>query len=219
MFATWFLRVGHDRAHLVDSYCGTRLFVISLSSGFEKAVGIELSQSSIASAKRNAQLNSTSSDKTSFLSGGASDTFATVKNFPQNKPSLSSILRAKAAMSYFCSCFWISVVALSCMWAVASIRRFAFGRLYGRRREMGKGGRKLWEVWICLPTPRMSNISLFYGCIRPAGHCGPVHLSYVFLLIFASLPCLTFIFQISMTSNHSFGRMMQRVSTNIAICK
>jgi len=69
--------------HLVDSYCGAGSFVISLSSGIEKVVGIELSQSLISSARRNAQLNSTSSDKISFLSGGASNIFTTVNDFLQ----------------------------------------------------------------------------------------------------------------------------------------
>ena len=148
-----------------------------LLSGLENAVGIEPSQSSIASAKRNAQLNSTSSDKISFLSGGASNIFATVKDFPQNKRSSSPILLAKAVMSRFWSNFWISVVALSCMWAVTPIRGFVIlGWLYGRRREMGKWGWKLREALISFPRPRMSNRSPFSGCIRPAGHCGPVYL-------------------------------------------
>lgn len=73
---------GARPTHLVDTYCGAGLFAISLSSGFEKVAGIELSQSSIASAKRNAQLNAISSDKISFLSGEASNIFATVKDFP-----------------------------------------------------------------------------------------------------------------------------------------
>ncbi|KDR70049.1 hypothetical protein GALMADRAFT_145087 [Galerina marginata CBS 339.88] len=71
--------------HLVDTYCGAGLFAISLSSTFDKVAGIELSQSSIASARRNAQLNSISSEKISFLSGEASNIFATVKDFPSER--------------------------------------------------------------------------------------------------------------------------------------
>jgi tRNA/tmRNA/rRNA uracil-C5-methylase (TrmA/RlmC/RlmD family) len=41
---------GHP-THLVDTYCGTGLFAITLSSRFEKVAGIELSQASIVSAK------------------------------------------------------------------------------------------------------------------------------------------------------------------------
>ncbi|KAF8798369.1 tRNA methyltransferase [Phlegmacium glaucopus] len=71
--------------HLVDTYCGAGLFAITLSSRFEKVAGIELSQSSIASAKHNAILNRISSDKLSFLSGQAANIFATVKDFPSDQ--------------------------------------------------------------------------------------------------------------------------------------
>jgi tRNA (uracil-5-)-methyltransferase len=73
---------GARPTYLVDPYCGEELFGISRSAGFERVAGIELSQTSIACAKRNAQLNSISSDKISFLSGEASNIFATVKDFP-----------------------------------------------------------------------------------------------------------------------------------------
>jgi len=73
---------GARPSHLVDSHRGAGLSVISLSSGLEKVVGIEHSQPSIAPAKRNAQLNPTSSDKTSFLSGGTSNIFATERFSP-----------------------------------------------------------------------------------------------------------------------------------------
>jgi tRNA (uracil-5-)-methyltransferase len=75
---------GHP-THLVDTYCGAGLFAITLSSGFEKVAGIELSQASIVSAKNNAKLNRISSDKLSFLSGDAANIFDTVKDFPSNQ--------------------------------------------------------------------------------------------------------------------------------------
>ena len=68
--------------HLVDAYCGAGLFAISLSARFGKVAGIELSQSSITSAKRNAELNGIPQTKISFMSGDASDIFATVRDFP-----------------------------------------------------------------------------------------------------------------------------------------
>ncbi|KAF8959827.1 S-adenosyl-L-methionine-dependent methyltransferase [Flammula alnicola] len=71
--------------HLVDTYCGAGLFAISLSSVFEKVAGIELSKSSIESAKKNARLNAISEDRISFLSGEASNIFATVKDFPKER--------------------------------------------------------------------------------------------------------------------------------------
>ncbi|PPQ67010.1 hypothetical protein CVT24_011304 [Panaeolus cyanescens] len=71
--------------HLVDTYCGAGLFAITLSSLFEKVSGIELSASSIASAKRNASLNHIPTSKISFQSGDAFNIFATVSSFPANQ--------------------------------------------------------------------------------------------------------------------------------------
>jgi len=62
-------------------YCGAGLFVISLSSGFEKVLGIEFPK--FQSPPRGAMHSFTSSDKISSLSGGASNIFTTVKAFPQ----------------------------------------------------------------------------------------------------------------------------------------
>src|SRR5258708_31094141 len=71
--------------HLVDAYCGAGLFAISLSARFSRVAGIELSQSSIDSAKQNAELNGISEKKISFMSGDASDIFATVRDFPAER--------------------------------------------------------------------------------------------------------------------------------------
>jgi tRNA (uracil-5-)-methyltransferase len=76
--------------HLVDAYCGSGLFAISLSDHFKKVVGIELSVDSINSATRNAVLNRCQ-DKCSFLSGDAANIFSVVKNpedFPRDKTVL-----------------------------------------------------------------------------------------------------------------------------------
>ena len=72
-------------SHLVDAYCGAGLFAISLSTRFSKVAGIELSQSSIASAKRNAEINGIPENKICFMTGDASDIFATVRDFPAKK--------------------------------------------------------------------------------------------------------------------------------------
>lgn len=42
---------------LVDAYCGSGLFCLSAASAFEKAVGIEISETSVAWAKENAEAN------------------------------------------------------------------------------------------------------------------------------------------------------------------
>ncbi|KAF5312628.1 hypothetical protein D9619_003724 [Psilocybe cf. subviscida] len=79
---------GERPTHLVDTYCGAGLFAISLSSAFDKVAGIELSKSSIASAKCNAELNGLSTEKISFLSGEAQNIFATVKDFPRERTAI-----------------------------------------------------------------------------------------------------------------------------------
>lgn len=71
--------------HLVDAYCGAGLFAISLSSRFEKVAGIELSSASIASAKRNAELNNIPSTTISFLAGDAANIFDVVRSFPPSR--------------------------------------------------------------------------------------------------------------------------------------
>ena len=55
--------------HLVDAYCGSGLFAITLSPQFETVAGIELSTESIKSAKHNAELNKLPPGKCSFLEG------------------------------------------------------------------------------------------------------------------------------------------------------
>jgi tRNA (uracil-5-)-methyltransferase len=68
--------------HLVDAYCGSGLFAISLSPYFSKVSGIELSSDSIKSATHNARLNNLPQNKISFLSGDAANIFSTVQDFP-----------------------------------------------------------------------------------------------------------------------------------------
>ncbi|KAI0078551.1 S-adenosyl-L-methionine-dependent methyltransferase [Panus rudis PR-1116 ss-1] len=74
--------------HLVDAYCGSGLFAITLSPHFETIAGIELSTESIKFAKRNAELNNIPSEKCSFLAGDAANIFSTVQNFPRDKSVL-----------------------------------------------------------------------------------------------------------------------------------
>ena len=76
--------------HLVDAYCGSGLFAISLSDNFQKAVGIELSADSIRSATHSAALNGCQ-DKCSFLAGDAANIFSVVKDtqdFPRDRTVL-----------------------------------------------------------------------------------------------------------------------------------
>ncbi|KAJ3566703.1 hypothetical protein NP233_g6830 [Leucocoprinus birnbaumii] len=97
--------------HLVDTYCGSGLFAITLSPYFKTISGIELSTDSIRSAQNNVKLNnalraipsynklisssssSSSSSSTSptqvpditFRSGTASDIFSSVSSFPRHE--------------------------------------------------------------------------------------------------------------------------------------
>lgn len=60
--------------HLVDAYCGSGLFGITLSPYFERVAGVEISQDSITAAKRNADMNGLL-DKTTWLCGKAEEIF------------------------------------------------------------------------------------------------------------------------------------------------
>ncbi|KXN80741.1 tRNA (uracil(54)-C(5))-methyltransferase [Leucoagaricus sp. SymC.cos] len=95
-------------SHLVDTYCGSGLFAITLSPYFETISGIELSSDSIKSAKHNVSLNntlreipafnalisssvpspipvSTQKPNIAFQSGTASDIFSSVSSFPRHE--------------------------------------------------------------------------------------------------------------------------------------
>jgi len=60
--------------HLVDTYCGSGLFGITLSPEFERVAGVEISGDSIIWAKKNAEMNGLK-DKTTWLCGKAEDIF------------------------------------------------------------------------------------------------------------------------------------------------
>ncbi|EKM75220.1 hypothetical protein AGABI1DRAFT_64825 [Agaricus bisporus var. burnettii JB137-S8] len=99
----------HRPTHLVDTYCGSGLFAITLSPYFETISGIELSTDSIRSAQHNVSLNKSlraipafnnlvlspsatvstlptvSEPNISFRSGTASDIFSSVSSFPRHE--------------------------------------------------------------------------------------------------------------------------------------
>jgi tRNA (uracil-5-)-methyltransferase len=74
--------------HLVDAYCGSGLFAITLSPQFKKVAGIELSSESISCATKNAELNNLPKGKCSFMEGDAANIFATVQDFPRDRTVL-----------------------------------------------------------------------------------------------------------------------------------
>lgn len=59
---------------LVDAYCGSGLFALTAASAFERVAGIEISESSIAFARQNAELNRI--QNATFQAGDASAIFA-----------------------------------------------------------------------------------------------------------------------------------------------
>ncbi|MEM9015848.1 MAG: class I SAM-dependent RNA methyltransferase [Verrucomicrobiota bacterium] len=70
---------------LVDAYCGSGLFCLTASRHFEQAVGIEISESSIDWARRNADQNEIRNCR--FVQGDATDIFAEVE-FPPHETAV-----------------------------------------------------------------------------------------------------------------------------------
>ena len=62
--------------HLIDAYCGSGLFTITLSSLFSSSIGIDIAGGSIAFAKENAKVNNVSN--ASFMTADASALFKEV---------------------------------------------------------------------------------------------------------------------------------------------
>jgi len=60
--------------HLVDTYCGSGLFGITLSGGFQKVAGVEIDPQAIEAAKKNAEINGLG-EKSTWLCGKAEDIF------------------------------------------------------------------------------------------------------------------------------------------------
>ena len=60
--------------HLVDAYCGSGLFALSLARGFEYVAGVEISETSVQFAIKNAQANGITN--ATFTAGDASAIFA-----------------------------------------------------------------------------------------------------------------------------------------------
>lgn len=67
-------------SHLVDAYCGSGLFCLTSAQAFESAVGIEISESSIDWARRNANQNGIENCR--FIQGDATNIFAEVEFNP-----------------------------------------------------------------------------------------------------------------------------------------
>lgn len=65
--------------YLIDAYSGSGLFTITLSSLFERSIGIDISADSIASARHNASLNGLGDDRCAFIAADAGQLFKSVE--------------------------------------------------------------------------------------------------------------------------------------------
>jgi len=73
--------------YLIDAYCGAGLFALSAASRFESVIGIEISESSIDWAKRNARINQI--ENVRFVQGDAAAIFADTEGFD---PACSAVV-------------------------------------------------------------------------------------------------------------------------------
>lgn len=71
--------------HLVDAYCGSGLFALSLASRFEQVSGVEVSETSADFARRNAELNGL--DHVQILTSSAEEIFRDI-SYPSERTSL-----------------------------------------------------------------------------------------------------------------------------------
>jgi len=65
---------------LVDAYCGSGLFSVTCSEGFESVIGVEISADSVQYAIRNAKTNNIAN--ASFITGSADKIFEVVRTPP-----------------------------------------------------------------------------------------------------------------------------------------
>ena len=64
--------------YLIDAYCGSGLFTITLSSLFSHSTGIDIAGASIEYARKNATLNNIPSDRANFIAADAPELFKSV---------------------------------------------------------------------------------------------------------------------------------------------
>lgn len=75
------LFLGTDNKYLVDAYCGSGLFAVSIASsnvGVERVLGVEISERATEFAIKNAQLNNIPKEKCDFICGKAERLFESI---------------------------------------------------------------------------------------------------------------------------------------------
>lgn len=68
----------HKIKNMIDAYCGSGFFTITLSQTFSQSIGIDISAQSIDFASKNAQLNNLPESSTNFIAADANHLFAAV---------------------------------------------------------------------------------------------------------------------------------------------
>jgi tRNA (uracil-5-)-methyltransferase len=104
-------------SYLVDAYCGSGLFTITLSSIFKKSIGIDIAPSSIEYASKNATRNNLPDSQASFLAADAAEIFAKIEFPPSetlvvidpprkgcDKPFLTQLLKFGPQRLVYVSC-------------------------------------------------------------------------------------------------------------------
>lgn len=76
--------------NMIDAYCGSGFFTITLSSMFTTSIGIDISPASIAQASKNAALNNLPPDSVRFLAGDANALFDAfnAQDFPPDETAV-----------------------------------------------------------------------------------------------------------------------------------
>jgi 23S rRNA (uracil1939-C5)-methyltransferase/tRNA (uracil-5-)-methyltransferase len=74
-----------EAKYLVDAYCGSGLFALTLASSFEKVAGVEVSETAADWARANARQNNIKN--ATFLAGSAEAIFADI-DFPANETAV-----------------------------------------------------------------------------------------------------------------------------------
>jgi tRNA (uracil-5-)-methyltransferase len=70
--------------NMIDAYCGSGFFTVTLSGMFQRSIGIDVSSESIEFARKNAERNNLPRDSTQFIAADANALFASVdlEKFP-----------------------------------------------------------------------------------------------------------------------------------------
>jgi 23S rRNA (uracil1939-C5)-methyltransferase/tRNA (uracil-5-)-methyltransferase len=106
---------GPNQKYLLDAYCGSGLFGLTLAKNFEQVVGIELSETSADWARRNAKTNGI--ENASFIASSAEDIFADITFLPEQTSVLIDPPRKGCSVDFLNQLFAFGpsrVVYVSC---------------------------------------------------------------------------------------------------------